>query len=140
MKEKIIILKNDYKQLNVLSEAITDFCRSINTDETFEKKLFLVLDELITNIISYAYKDKEEHKIKLKINKNYGVVTAIIEDDGVYFNPLLQDSIDTKELLEKRRIGGLGIHIAKKFSDSMEYRRENNKNILTLKKKINQND
>jgi len=38
--------------------------------------------------------------------------------------------------VEDRKIGGLGIHFVRSLMDSVEYRREENKNILTLHKNI----
>ncbi|MBR2853250.1 MAG: ATP-binding protein, partial [Clostridia bacterium] len=52
------------------------------------------------------------------------------------FNPLEKDEPDTGLSAEEREIGGLGIFLVRKTMDSMEYRRENGFNILTIRKKI----
>ena len=38
--------------------------------------------------------------------------------------------------IEERRIGGLGVHIVKALMDTFDYRRENEKNIVTLTKQV----
>jgi serine/threonine-protein kinase RsbW len=53
-----------------------------------------------------------------------------IKDSGNYFNLLEFDEADTESILEERKIGGLGIHFIKNFAESIEYKRENNKNII----------
>jgi len=37
--------------------------------------------------------------------------------------------------LEERTIGGLGIHLVRKFMDNLEYKRQGERNLLTMKKK-----
>jgi anti-sigma regulatory factor (Ser/Thr protein kinase) len=60
-----------------------------------------------------------------------------LEDDGMEFNPLLSDEPeDLDKPVEDRKIGGLGIHFVKKLMDNVDYHRYENKNILTLIKKI----
>ena len=51
------------------------------------------------------------------------------------FNPLEGEAnIDKAAPLEQRSIGGLGISFMKELMDKMEYCREGEANILTLKK------
>ena len=57
-------------------------------------------------------------------------------DTGRPFDPLQADDPDTKVPLSERKIGGLGIFVVKKMMDKVEYRRENDRNILTLTKCI----
>jgi len=61
-----------------------------------------------------------------------------VEDDGRQFNPLELPEPDLEKKLEERPIGGLGIHLVRNLMDELEYRRTHNKNILIMKKKINQ--
>ena len=60
------------------------------------------------------------------------------EDTGKPFNPLEQAAPDLDGPLMSRKIGGLGIFLAKKLMDKVEYARADNKNILVLAKKIEQ--
>ena len=57
-------------------------------------------------------------------------------DNGVQFDPLQKPDPDITLSAEERSIGGLGIYITKKTMDSVTYTYENNKNILTMIKKI----
>jgi anti-sigma regulatory factor (Ser/Thr protein kinase) len=38
--------------------------------------------------------------------------------------------------LEKKPIGGLGIHLMKRFMDHLDYRREGAQNVLTMRKRV----
>ena len=64
------------------------------------------------------------------------VVTIIFKDNGQPYNPLAKEDPDVTLSAEERAIGGLGIFMAKKSLDSMEYEYVNNQNVLTIKKKF----
>lgn len=55
-------------------------------------------------------------------------------DKGVEFNPLIKDEPDLTLKAEERDIGGLGLTIVRKNVDEIDYRYENNQNILTIEK------
>ena len=59
-----------------------------------------------------------------------------VVDEGVPFDPLAKEDPDVTLSAEERQIGGLGIFLVKKTMDGMAYRREDGKNILTIRKKI----
>lgn len=106
--------------------------------DTSLKKLRLVCEEMITNIIEYSYPEKTG-QIKIDyyvLTADKKVVVKII-DEGIPFNPVIHKKPNLSASVEERDIGGLGIHIAKKIVDQMEYERSEEKNILTLVKFIN---
>ena len=57
-------------------------------------------------------------------------------DKNIPFDPLAKPDPDITLPAEQREIGGLGIFIAKKTMDSLNYSYENSENILTMTKKI----
>jgi anti-sigma regulatory factor (Ser/Thr protein kinase) len=63
-------------------------------------------------------------------------ITFRMTDKGVPFDPLKKPDPDITLSAEDREIGGLGIFITKKTMDQVTYAYENNKNILTMIKKI----
>jgi serine/threonine-protein kinase RsbW len=97
--------------------------------------LNLALEEILANIISYGYSDNREHEIRVNLSVEPGKVRVDVEDDGQPFNPLEAPEADTTKPLEERTIGGLGIHLVRKLMDGLEYKRQGEKNLLTIKKK-----
>ena len=97
----------------------------------------MVFDELLANVISYAYSDEEAHNIDISISFDNGQLAINITDDGVPFNPFTREDPDTSLSLEDRDIGGLGIHLVKNAMDETLYQRRNNKNTVTLIKNLN---
>lgn len=98
----------------------------------------LVVEELFVNVASYAYKDKNDGKCKISIeyNKEEQEVKLSMEDNGIKFNPLEKEDPDTTLSVEDRPIGGLGILLVKKNMDNIEYKYEDNKNVLILSKNV----
>ena len=105
-------------------------------------KICIVIDELLSNIISYAYQDKKEHIVDINIKLNGERLEIKITDDGFSFNPLAMLPPDTKLGLEERELGGLGIHLVKNIMDEYQYTRLKGENIIVLVKskssKVNQ--
>ena len=102
------------------------------------QKINIVFDELLSNIISYAYKDGLEHEIEIKIRFYKEKLIITIMDDGVPYNPFDRTSPDITLGFEEREIGGLGVHLVKLLVDdySYEYKKQVKKNITSFKKHI----
>lgn len=100
--------------------------------------LTLVLDELVTNIISYGYTDFDEHPIDVTIGLNADILTIRVEDDAEPFNILEAPAPELTIPLDARtkQIGGMGIHLVKNMVHGITYTREEHKNVLTLTKNI----
>ena len=95
-------------------------------------KLDLVLDELLTNTISYGYADEAEHWITIRLSWQPDKLTVELEDDARPFNPLERATPDLNVPLEERSIGGLGIHLVRHMTDRAEYQYSHGKNRLRL--------
>lgn len=136
----VIKMKNDLAEISRSNVLIEEFCEENELSNKFIFTLNLTLDELVTNIISYGFEDDEEHEILISItfSNEKQELTMQIEDEGVYFNPLnISKPNHIDKPMEKKPIGGLGIHLVKKFVDNVHYERRGNRNILTLTKKTN---
>ena len=98
----------------------------------------LVLDEFISNAINYGYKHEESSEIRVELGFKDMEITIRIEDSGEPFDPRQAPSPETHLSLTKRKrqIGGMGIHLVKNMMDKISYERKNNKNILTLSKRM----
>jgi sigma-B regulation protein RsbU (phosphoserine phosphatase) len=132
----VVELKNNLSEIERLTRIADDFGRRHHIDAEASHHLKVALDEILTNIISYAYADAEEHSIVTRFSLEQGQLTVQVEDDGRPFNPLNAPEPDTKQLLEERPIGGLGIYLMRKLMDEVEYRRQNDRNILVMKLKV----
>ena len=97
----------------------------------------VAIEEVFVNVARYAYKDGEGVvELGIGFDKESRTLIFRMVDSGVPFDPLKKPDPDITLSAEERDIGGLGIFITKKTMDSVEYAYENNKNILTMIKKI----
>ena len=97
----------------------------------------VAIEEVFVNVANYAYDDGVgDVTISIGFDEESRTVTFRISDKGVPFNPLNKPDPDTTLSVEEREIGGLGIYITKKTMDVVNYTFENEKNILTMIKKI----
>jgi anti-sigma regulatory factor (Ser/Thr protein kinase) len=125
------------ENLNSFTTFITGYAAQNYLDEKKCHEVKLATDEIITNIIQYAY-PKSGGDIVVTCNMDpSGTLSVEIVDEGVFFNPLEVGEPDIASKIEEMKIGGLGISVAKRMVDDIEYRREHDRNILTLYKKSN---
>lgn len=57
------------------------------------------------------------------------------EDDGRPFDPSSAPAPRLDLPLEERPLGGLGVHLARRVTDAIEYRRQDDRNILRMRKR-----
>ncbi len=98
--------------------------------------LNLVLEEALTNIISYGYDDEGKHSIEIVFRKIGAELIISIIDDGHAYDPTSNAEPDITLSAEERPVGGLGIFLIKKVMNKVEYQRKENKNYLILTKNI----
>jgi serine/threonine-protein kinase RsbW len=130
-----INLTNKLSELDRFNQTLAEFGRRHSLADKVVHDLSLALEEILTNIISYGYADNREHEIRVRLNVQPGEVRAELEDDGQPFNPLAAPGPDTTKPLEERTIGGLGIHLVRNLMDGLEYKRQGDRNLLTMIKK-----
>ena len=129
-------LKNDLAELQRLNQLLEEFAERHGVPSEMVFRMTLVLEEILTNVISYGYEDKMEHEISIRLAWAEPEMSIEVEDDGHSFNPLEVPPPDTGKPLAERQIGGLGIHLVREMMDELEYRQDNNKNLLVLKTKV----
>lgn len=126
-------IKNTVDEIPSICDKVKEFCEEHGVSDEKYHDIILIIDEVATNVISYAYPDGEEHLFSLDIDVNEkGRICIKLTDDGIPFNPLQQESADTDSSLEERQIGGLGIFIVKHLAETVEYSRMDDKNNLYI--------
>ncbi|MDR2723822.1 MAG: ATP-binding protein [Holosporaceae bacterium] len=129
----LIKVKNNIEEISRVCDTVSRFC--VENDVSDEKchDITLILDEIITNIVNYAYPDDKEHELSVNIDKIGVHITIRLIDSGVAFDPLTVADPDVNSTLEERKIGGLGIFIAKQLSNDFKYSRVNGQNQLDIR-------
>ena len=104
-------------------------------DDSIIPKIELATEEALVNVIHYSGLG-EQDKIEIECSGEDGEgIIILIKDKGVPYNPIGQvKEIDTNLPIEERQIGGYGIFLITKIMDKVEYQRQENTNVLSLKK------
>lgn len=117
-------------------EALREFAAQAQLPAMVVHAADLSLEEHITNVIHYGFAEPEHHEITVRFGVQGGELVVQVEDDGQPFNPLDRPEVDTSLDLADKPIGGLGIHLMRRFMDGLSYRYEGNKNVLTMRKRL----
>jgi anti-sigma regulatory factor (Ser/Thr protein kinase) len=134
--ELTVRLANRLEEIGRLAAAVEAFGAAHQIPDGVVFAFNLSLDEVVTNIISYAFTDVQEHAIDVRLWLVGNVLQAEVIDSGRPFNPIDVPAPDLEAPIEERRIGGLGVHIVREMMDSLEYAREGGRNILRLSKRV----
>lgn len=129
-------LSSKLEEIGRLAAAVEAFGAAHGLSDEVVFAVNLSLDEVVTNVISYAFDDVRDHPIDVRLQLEGGVLSAEVSDDGRPFNPGDVPAPDLDVPIDERRIGGLGVHLVREMMDSLDYRREADRNVLTLRKRI----
>lgn len=135
MKE--IVLEADIRNIYKLGDFLEDSLSELNVSMAEDMKINLVMEELFVNIANYAYApDHGWARIQTEVFPDQNAIEITVIDQGVEFNPLSRKDPDVTVSAKERGIGGLGIYMAKTEVDEMKYRRQDDENILWLRKEF----
>ncbi|MBE5909575.1 ATP-binding protein [Pseudobutyrivibrio sp.] len=128
-----LIVESTKDNLNKVLSFIDAKLEAIQCPMKAQMKIDVAVEEIFINIASYAYGNEVGNaEIILDINDSNTKATITFVDEGIPYNPLEKDDPDTTLSADERQIGGLGIFIVKKSMDSVEYKNQEGKNILTI--------
>lgn len=131
-----ITLPNDINSVPQLNDFIDGFSLEAGLDMSMTMSLNLALEEAVVNVMTYAYAPDTQGELTLEAVADKGVVTFILTDTGVPFDPTAKEDADTTLGIEDRPIGGLGIFLVRQLMDVVDYQRVDGQNVLTLTKKL----
>ena len=131
--ELCLTISNDLGELARVNDSATLL---LEGSGVAAKKVYLTclaLEELLSNVIRHAYEAPGKHEISVCLRLEKGQVLLQVEDDGREFDPLSAPAIDLDVPLERRRVGGLGIHLLRKVASEIRYARAGDRNRLDVR-------
>jgi len=133
-----ITLTNNVEEVPQLAQFVEEVCEVVEFDPATTMSINLAIEEAVVNVMNYAYPKNKKGNICIEAQANDVRLKFTITDSGTPFDPTAKEEVDTTLKAEERPIGGLGIHLVRQLMDSINYERIDGKNILTLRKKLNQ--
>ena len=134
--EKEISIKNRMDELVRVNQFIEEIGEELGLDMELQMNLNLVIEEMVVNVISYAYPKGTEANIELKAESKGKELTFVLSDRGREFDPTMKADPATDVNPVDRDLGGMGIFIVKNIMNEVTYQRLEGKNLLTMKKDI----
>ncbi|MBO4337207.1 MAG: ATP-binding protein [Lachnospiraceae bacterium] len=99
--------------------------------------ILISAEEVFVNIAQYAYGSGQgTASIKAEFEGDPVTIILTFMDNGMKYDPLAKDDPDVSIPLKERKKGGMGIFMTKKMMDDVSYEYRDGKNILILKKNI----
>jgi len=127
-----MVLDKGLEDLPLITEQLFQF---FNEHQNLINPINLLIEELYSNSIYYGKAEKLKVTISLELDSE--LLSITYKDNGMPYDPLVESENPNIELgVEERQIGGLGIHFVKNLTDTQHYKRDENCNILSLKKNI----
>ena len=132
--EATITLAANVDELDRLFAFIEENLDKAGCPEDIKSRIGLAAEEIFVNIANYAYKGSSGGSCEITITTSSGEAAIAFRDRGIPFNPFEHEEPDTGIALEEREEGGLGIFIAKRIMDVVEYSYEGMNHLLMKKK------
>ena len=129
-------IKNRVEELERVARFIDEIGEELSLDMELQMNLNLVMEEMVSNIIFYAYPEGVEATIELLAECDGKELTLILSDQGRAFDPTLKENFNMDVNPAERELGGMGIFIVKNIMNQVTYQRLEGRNLLTMKKSI----
>lgn len=129
------MIGNDLQQLALVAEAVESFGAEHGIPRKTLNDVQIVLDEVLSNVIKYAWPGGGAHEVRIGLTARGGDLEVEIVDDGQRFDPLGAPAPASPGPGQRRRPGGVGIHIVKQLVDAWSYTRADGYNRLIMTKR-----
>jgi serine/threonine-protein kinase RsbW len=131
------IFQANFKNLDSIREYVARAAKDAGFDDAGVYAIQLAADEASSNIIEHAYKGDDEGEIECTCSLDGNDLVIVFRDHGLSYEPDLIPEPNLTGKLNKRKIGGLGLHLIRHLMDEVHYESfDKAGNVLTLKKHI----
>ena len=125
-----LTIKNDISELAGLYARANELLVRHGVPYRSGYAINLAIEELVVNVIRYAYLDDDEHAIDIGLGVIDEQIILEIRDSGRPFDPRQAPPHDPDA--EDLEAGGLGLILVLDLVDSLSYRRDNDKNNVRV--------
>ena len=123
--------------LALIRDFVTRVAAQAGLGDAEVAQLELAVDEACANVIEHAYGDDKTKQVMIRAVFDEDALRIHVIDTGVGFDPTQVPQQDLKDLIAKRKTGGLGMRLIKTLMDEVHYEIEpGRKNELRMVKKL----
>ncbi|SEC63278.1 serine/threonine-protein kinase RsbW/sigma-B regulation protein RsbU (phosphoserine phosphatase) [Rhizobiales bacterium GAS191] len=135
MRSIKLTIRNDPADLSVLRETLDRFGAEQGIPGKALFALQVVLDEIVSNVIKYAWPEGGAHEVLVRLAADDTAVRIEVVDDGRPYDPREAPAPAQAAPGSRPRPGGVGIHMVKQLVDGFEYERVDEYNCVRLTKR-----
>jgi anti-anti-sigma factor len=124
-------IKNELSQLETVNAAVAEYLAAHPVPERAAYAVNLAIEELIVNVLQYAYIDDDPHVIEIELAIEGNQIVLRIVDDGMPFDPRKGPALNVHA--EDYENGGLGLILVLDMVDVLKYRRDGDRNRVEVR-------
>ena len=129
---KELRIKNQVSELEKVAQFVEEIGEELGLNMELQMNLNLVMEEMVSNVIFYAYPEGEDAEIELLAKSDGKELTFVLSDQGKEFDPTAKEDANPDINPADREIGGMGIFIVKNIMNKVTYQRLEGRNLLTM--------
>ena len=108
--------------------ALMGYLAPFHLDERLINRLEVVLEELVSNVVRH---NATATMVTLEAEYRDGAISLAIEDNGAAFDPLELTAPARFTTLEEAKLGGLGVPLIRRLTQSVHYQRTGGRNRVS---------
>ena len=124
----VTTLAPDEGSYAIVQAFLSDRLQTANTPARTLHRMQVVTDEIWSNIVHYS----GASRASLRLSREGDTLYLNFRDNGRPYDPTAAAAPDLSLSADDRPIGGLGLHMARKMSASMDYRYDQGENRLVI--------
>ena len=117
-----------------LTQFVEETLEPLGGSMKSQMQIDVAIDEIFSNIVKFS--GASDVTLTVETCKSHLMARLSFIDGGSPYDPTSAAEPDVTLSAEERSIGGLGLFIVKKTMDDVAYRRDGDRNILTITKKL----
>ena len=134
-KSVALSIRNEIADLTIVTKVLDRIGGDLKIPGKALTQLQVALDEVLSNIVKYAWPGGGPHELHLRISAHHDGIEVVIVDDGAPFDPRAHVPREPSAPGIRRQPGGVGIQMVKQLVDGFDYARVDGRNQVTLTKR-----
>jgi phosphoserine phosphatase RsbU/P len=124
-----------FESLDGIFRFVGDFLAARSLDQELHAPVCFIVEELFTNFVKYN--EGGRHDISLSLGHTPEQLTVRLTDFDVEpFDPTHVRAVDVDKPLSERQPGGLGLHLVRQMTDTLQYEYVGRRSTITFTKAL----
>ena len=130
MQKKFARSYESLKEIYDFTEALLE---SAQVAQSVRYPVHFAMEELFTNMVKYNPENTQDISLDVETDSS-NVTVTMVDYDVDAFDVSRERPVDTESPLEKRPVGGLGLHLIRHMVDTLNYQYSDRQSRITFTK------